>query len=126
MATDRMTVRLDPELKAELVKEAKQRGQTEGALVRTFVRDGLSGYDALSERILQMCENGDERIRRLETMVGAVIHLLVEEVVLSQPRQAEESQEDYATRLRGLYADKVRSAADRGAPIKSVVKTPEK
>lgn len=124
MAVDRMTVRLDPNLKADIEREAKIRGQTEGSLVRTFVREGLAGYDATNVRTYELVEIAEERIRRLETMVGTIIHLLVEQQVLSLPAQEDEVHEAYAARLKGLYADKVRVASERGSRIKGVVETP--
>ena len=61
MKEKKISVRVDDDLNDSLAKEAKKRGKTVGALIRTFIVDRLSKYDTAIEQILQ---NGEtlERI----------------------------------------------------------------
>lgn len=126
MKDQKVSVRVDDDLNESLAIEAKKRRQTIGSLARTFLRDGLSRYVSISEAILQNSEETDERLRRLEAMVGSLMHLVVEYQVLSSPRRADESQESYTSRSRNAYKDKIYSATEKGAMIKSVFNVPRK
>ena len=120
MKEKRLTVRFDDDLNDNLANEAKKRGQTVAALIRTFVIDGLSRYDAATEQILQNGENLERLILRVERVVGANLHSLIEQQVLQNKLQDGESQEEYTKRLRAMYADRVHKAVEKGSAIKEI------
>lgn len=124
MKTEQICIRLDRWLKEDLAREAALRGQEMSALIRTFVRDGLARHDAERAHIQDSLVVADERLRRLETMVGAVMHLHVEQQVLALPKVPGESHEIYSARLRGIYSDKIHLAADKATSIRAAVKVP--
>ena len=120
MKEKRFTVRIDDDLDGSLANEARKRGQTVAALIRTFIIDGLSRYDAATEQILQNGENLERLILRVERIVGANLHSLIEQQVLQNKPYEGESQEEYTKRLRAMYTDKVHKAVTKGSVIKDV------
>lgn len=120
MKEKRFTVRFDDDLSNNLANEAMKRGQTVAALVRTFVIDGLFRYDAATEQILQNGENLERLILRVERVVGANLHSLIEHQVLQNKPRDGESQEEYSKRLREMYTGQVHKAITKGSAIKDV------
>ena len=120
MKEKRLTVRFDNYLNDNLANEAKKRGQTVAALIRTFVIDGLSRYDAATEQILQNGESLERLILRVERVAGASLHSLIEQQVLQNKPQDEESQEQYTKRLRAMYSESVHKAILKGSEIKKI------
>ena len=120
MKEKRVTIRIDDDLNDGLTKEAKKRGQTVGALIRTFIVDGLSRYDAATEQILQNGETLERLILRVERVVGANLHSLIEQQVMRNKPHDGESQEAYTKRLRSNYSDRVHKAVEKGSSIKEI------
>jgi hypothetical protein len=117
MPTIPICIRIDLDLDADLVAEAKRRGQEKPDLIRTFLRDGLARYDSASEQILQTQITLLQNVKRLQEMVGATLHLEVEQAVLALQKGADESANQYAARLRDVYRETVFEALNKGARI---------
>jgi len=120
MKEKKISVRVDNDLNDSLAKEAKKRGQTVGALIRTFIVDGLYRYDAATEQLLQNGETLERLILRVERVVGANLHSLIEQQVLQNKPHDGESQAEYTKRLRASYSEKVHKAVEKGSAIKDV------
>ena len=120
MKEKRVTIRIDHDLDDGLTKEARKRGQTVGALIRTFIVDGLSRYDSATEQILQNGDTLERLILRVERVVGANLHSLIEQQVLQNTPHDGESQEAYTKRLRANYSDRIYRAVEKGSAIKDI------
>lgn len=117
MATIPICLRIDSDLDTDLVKEAKRRKQEKPDLIRTFIRDGLARYDAYSEQILQTQLAMLEQLKKLQEMIGAAVHLDVEQNVLALPQEPSETQDAYRERLKAAYRTMVFEALAKGARI---------
>lgn len=115
-----MSARVEPDVNTALEHEAKRRGQTKSELVETFLRDGLARYDSSSEQIIQTQLAMLEHLKRLQDMIGAVMHLEVEQSVLAQRQNPDETPEAYKERLLATYRKAVFDALAKGARIVSV------
>jgi hypothetical protein len=96
METDKITIRLPPEMIEDLKREAKKRGQTIASLARGYLMDGLAGYDAMGELLLQTSERIEKRLDRMEKIAAGHLHLTAEQQTLVIPKKPEEAQDDYA------------------------------
>ena len=112
--------RLDHELHEAFQAEMKRRGQDQSQLLRTFVRDGLARYDSYSEQVMQTQLAILEHLKKLQEMIGAVMHLDVEQSVLALRQNPDESAEAYKERLTATYRKTVFEALGKGARIAAV------
>jgi hypothetical protein len=110
-------VRLNDDLFAAFCEEATRRKQTNAALLRTFVRDGLARYDSYSEQVLQNQIRILEHLATLQDLVGAAVHLDVEQNVLGLCQDPNETPEAYKTRLQSTYKRTVFEAVTKGGRI---------
>lgn len=117
MTLDQITVRLEQHIIEHLKEESKRRGQTVAALARTFIRDGLARYDAISEELLQADERIEKRLLQIESMIAANLHLTAEQPILANKQNDGESLEVYSARLNEIYRDKIRMSVKKGARI---------
>jgi hypothetical protein len=117
MRTIPVGTRLDPELHAAFVVEMRRRGQDKSQLLRTFVRDGLARYDSCAEQILQTQLAILEHLKKLQEMIGAVLHIDVEQHVLGLRQEPGETTDAYKERLTAAYRKTVFDALAKGARI---------
>jgi hypothetical protein len=117
MKTIPVGTRVSPELHDALLKEMGRRGQDKAQLLRTFIRDGLARYDSTSEQILHTQTAILEDLKKVQEMVGAVLHLDVEQTVLALRQLPAESPDAYKERLTGEYRKLVFEALGKGARI---------
>lgn len=101
----------------------KRRGQDKAELLRTFVRDGLARYDSYSEQIMQSQLAILEQMKQLQEMLGAALHLHVEQTVLGMRQGTNETPEAFKERLLGEYRKMVYDALGKGGRIASVAAT---
>lgn len=120
MKTIPVGTRLDPDLHRALEEEMKRRGQDKAELLRTFIRDGLARYDSYSEQIMQTQLAVLEHMKQLQEMMGAALHLHVEQAALGQRQGTNETPEAYKERLMNEYRKTVFDALGKGGRIASV------
>ena len=123
MKTIPVGTRLDVDLHRAFEDEMKRRGQDKAELLRTFVRDGLARYDSYSEQIMQSQLAILEQMKQLQEMLGAALHLHVEQTVLGIRQGASETPEAFKERLLGEYRKMVYDALGKGSRIASVAAT---
>jgi hypothetical protein len=121
MKTIPVGTRLDLELHETFMQEMARRGHKDKSqFLRNLVRDALAGYDSYSEQIIQTQLAILEHLKRLQEIVGATVHLGVEQNVLGLPQGANESPEAYKDRLKNVYRETVFDALAKGARIAAV------
>lgn len=123
MKTDRITVRLDSDVREALRVEAKNQGVDEAVMVRMFVRDGLARFDAAYERIVQNTDRLSEQVHTLQQLVAATVHIVAEQAVLKMDRKEGEDPKTYAERLKTIYRDSVFGAVTKGRSITAAVES---
>lgn len=119
MKTIPVGTRLDPDLHESFLAEMARRRQTKSELLLTFVRDGLARYDSTAAQLLEAQIACLKEIKRTQEMIGAVLHLDVEQSVMAIRQLPEESPDAYKDRLRSAYRDLVFKAIEKGARIAS-------
>lgn len=117
MAAIPIGTRIDSDMFQAFEEEAKRRRQDKAELLRSFVRDGLTRNDAYSDQIIQMQLSILEHLKKLQEMIGAVLHLDVEQAVLALPQGVDELPETYKKRLMQEYRRGVFEALNKGARI---------
>jgi len=117
MVTIHVGTRIEPDLYQAFEAEAKRRRQAKSELLRTFLRDGLIDSDDRSEQIVQTQLSILEHLKKLQEMIGAVLHLDVEQTVLALPQGVDELPETYKNRLMQEYRRGVFEALNKGARI---------
>lgn len=121
MKTIPVGTRFDPELHEAFMQEMARRGHRDKSqFLRNIVRDALAGYDAHAEQIIQTQLAILEHLKRLQAVIGATVHLGVEQSVLELPQGASESPEAYKDRLKNVYRETVFDALAKGARIAAV------
>lgn len=120
MKTIPVGTRLDVDLHRAFEEEMKRRKQDKAELLRTFIRDGLARYDSCSEQIMQTQLAILEHMKKLQEMMGAALHLNVEQTVLGLRQEANETPEAYRERLMSEYRKTVFEALGKGGRIASV------
>ncbi|ALK99901.1 hypothetical protein AB595_10610 [Massilia sp. WF1] len=123
MKTIPVGTRLDVDLHRAFEEEMKRRGQDKAELLRTFIRDGLARYDSYSEQIMQTQLSILEHMKKLQEMMGAALHLNVEQAVLGLRQGANETSEAYKERLMSEYRKTVFEALGKGGRIATVAAT---
>jgi hypothetical protein len=123
MKTEPVGARLDPELHAAFLQEMKRRGQNKSEFLKTIIRDALARYDSCSEQILQTQLAILEQLKKLQDMIGAAVHLDVEQNVLGLPQHPDETEEAYKDRLRAAYRAMVFEALAKGARVAAASST---
>jgi hypothetical protein len=121
MAGITVATRVDPELHAAFLAEMQRTGQDKAELLRTFIRNGLARYDSYSEQILQTQLGILEHLKKLQELVGAVVHLDVEQNVLGLHQDQNETPEAYKARLQSTYKKLVFDAITKGGRIAAVL-----
>mgnify|MGYP000944225051 CR=1 FL=1 len=121
MKTDRITVRLDADVREALRIEAKKQGVEEAVMVRMFVRDGLARFDQAYERIVQNTDQIANRVDTLQKMIAATLHIVAEQVVLAKKQKDGEEPKEYAERLKSTYRESVFGAVTKGRSITAAV-----
>ena len=117
MKNEQITVRLEQHIIEDLKDEAKKRGQPLATLARTFIRDGLARYDAISEQLLQTGERIEARLQTIEALAGANLHVAVERQILPSEREPGEADDAYIDRLRANYTTAVLASIPKGLLI---------
>ncbi|WP_371765516.1 hypothetical protein [Massilia sp.] len=117
MKTIPVGTRLDHDLHESFLAEMARRNQTKSELLLTFVRDGLARYDSTSAQVLEAQVTCLKEIKKTQEMIGAVLHLAVEESVIAIRQLPDESPDAYKERLRNAYRDLVYKAIEKGARI---------
>lgn len=118
MVAEKFNLRLESHIRESLAEEAKRRGQTSAALARTFIREGLSGHDALSGKILETQERLLHMLIVMEAMIGADLHNSVHNWYLQEhPKEANESTTEYLLRVTPLYRAKLEASLASGSKI---------
>ena len=120
MKNVQISVRIDNELNQALEEEASRRNQGIRDLIRTFLRDGLARYDSYSEQIMESQLAILEQLKKLQEMMGAALHLHVEQTVLGLRQGPNETADEYKVRLQGEYRKAVYDALGKGGRIASV------
>ena len=70
------SLRLNDEDKKELKKAAKAAGVSESALLRTFMHEGLAGYDRRHEDLLQRIKSLEEHFSQVHELTAVVASLV--------------------------------------------------
>jgi hypothetical protein len=116
-----VATRINPELHAALEAEVQRTGQDKAELLRTYIRDGLAHYDSYSEQIMQTQLGILEHLKMLQGLVGAVVHIDVEQSVLGLHQEPNETAETYKARLQSTYKKSVFDAIAKGGRIAAVL-----
>lgn len=72
MKTNAILLRLDDEDFKIVSKEAKEAGVSRAELVRTFLHQGLSGYDRKHEDIVQRVKGLEDHVSQVHELVAVV------------------------------------------------------
>lgn len=121
MKSEQITIRLEQHIIEHLKDEAKKRSQPFAALARTFIRDGLAHYDAISEELLQADERIEARLQTIEALVAANLHVTVQGQVLASKQKEDEADNAYVSRLGADYRNAVMNSIPKGSLIAAEV-----
>lgn len=109
--------RVDADLFAAIEAEAKRRTLDRAELIRVFVQEGLARYDSYSEQVLQNQIRILELLNMLQRLVGAALHLDVEQNVLALRQDSNETPEAYTARLQSTYRKTIFESFTKGGRI---------
>jgi len=117
MKNKQFAVRIEIQLYEELEDEAKSRGQSVTSLIRTFIRDGLSGYAASNDQSPKSADTIEDTLKVLVALAGASLWSAVESRASASVGKDGKSDSEYRSLLVEDYSKILKYAVNKGRQI---------
>lgn len=122
MAIKIIGVRVNVDLANDLEREAKFRDQSVSGLIRQFIRDGLSGYDDVGNKLLETQHLIESHLKVIELIAGANLHSTVEFEAFKISKKNNETEAEYLDRINLSYKKTIKTSMDKGERISKFIR----